>query len=43
MNHPLLYVMAVPLIVWVGIAGYLFHMERVLRGLERRGSGDDEV
>jgi CcmD family protein len=37
----LLYVMAVNLVIWAGLAGYLFYLDRKLKAaLARRSPGD---
>ncbi len=43
MTQPLLFVMAVPLIIWLGIFSYLLFIDRSLRRLEHREKGQDDL
>ena len=43
MSNNLIFVMAVPLIVWLGIFFYLLMIDRNLRRLERGEKGRDEL
>ena len=43
MTDNLLWVMAVPLVIWLGIFGYLMVIDRSLRRLERNEKGQDEL
>lgn len=36
MNNGLIYVMAVNLVIWIGIALYLFNLDRKIKKLERQ-------
>ena len=42
MNTGLMFVMIVTLVTWLGIAGYLFSLDRAIRGLERRNQEADD-
>ena len=43
MQHKIFYVMAVTLVTWAGIFGYLLFIDRSLRRLERREKERDEL